>query len=43
MRRAPTATIEAYGYNRGYAQPYYGAYGGPAVGIGVGPFGIGVF
>lgn len=36
----------AYGYNRGYgytyAQPYYGAYG-PAVGIGVGPFGIGVF
>ncbi len=32
-----------YGYNRGYAQPYYGAYGGPAIGIGVGPFGIGVF
>lgn len=30
------------GYNRGYAQPYYGAYG-PAVGIGIGPFGVGVF
>jgi hypothetical protein len=32
-----------YSYNRGYAQPYYGAYGGPAVGIGVGPFGVGIF
>lgn len=39
-----------YGYNRGYsgyrrsyAQPYYGAYGPPAVGIGVGPFGVGIF
>jgi hypothetical protein len=31
------------GYSRGYAQPYYGAYGPPAVGIGVGPFGVGVF
>jgi hypothetical protein len=31
-----------YGYARGYAQPYYGAYG-PAIGIGVGPFGVGVF
>ena len=32
-----------YSYNRGYEQPYYGAYGGPAVGIGVGPFGVGIF
>jgi hypothetical protein len=32
-----------YGYGGGYAQPYYGAYGPPAVGIGVGPFGVSVF
>jgi hypothetical protein len=27
----------------GYVEPGYGYYGGPRVGIGIGPFGLGVF
>jgi hypothetical protein len=33
-----------HGYNNGYyAQPHYRAYDGPAVGVGIGPFGFGIY
>ena len=31
------------GYGRGYYGPGYGYYGGPRVGIGVGPVGVGIW
>lgn len=32
-----------YGYYGGYGYPGYGYYGGPRVGVGIGPFGFGVW